>query len=88
MSQPRRQRISLTVFGVPLFDEHIRYIMQNSPERMINTAIKINEDLNASKKHEDGGVNLEDLNDSKQLITWMWNAFRSDIYKQLHKDIP
>lgn len=68
------------VFGLPLTAEQIRYICQNSPERVINTAININLDLDASNQHEDGHVNLEDLEAIKLLVTQMWNQFRNEIY--------
>lgn len=72
-----------TWLGCELSPQQIRYVMENSPERVLNTAIDINLKLKAQVKHPHGLTNLEDLEDIKPLVTMMWNAFRNELFVEL-----
>ncbi len=51
-----------------------RILCQNSLERVLNTALLINQDLDAFHKHEYGSVNAEDLEELKPLASRLWYA--------------
>lgn len=59
-----------------LTEKQVKYIYSNSIERVINTALGINRDMNAQLRHEDGWINAEDLEECKPIVTWLWNAAR------------
>ncbi len=51
-----------------------KMLAQNSLERVLNTALSIHADLDAFNKHQDGSINVEDLETLGPLASRIWYA--------------
>ncbi len=65
------------IINVTITETERRMLAQNSLERVLNTARSIHEDLDAFNKHEDGSMNIEDLDELSPLASRIWYAASS-----------
>ncbi len=59
---------------VEVTEKERRLLCENSLERVLNTALAINQDLDAANKHEDGFINSDDLESLSPLASRIWYA--------------
>lgn len=74
------------IIVVDLTETEGKCLAENSIERVFNTSIRMAEACRDGKRSrsviEDAGLNVEDLQDSKPIVTALWNSARDAWFRR------